>query len=330
MLATGQQADVARLAGGFLGVLKWAMIPMALGNALRTIISALGRPGYATLVTLLALGVNAAGNYLLVFGHGPVHALGLNGSALANVITAVATLLAYGLLLRFDRRLRRYHLLGRWWRPDWARLRDIARLGTPIALQVLAEAGLFSAAAFLMGRLGQAELAAHTLALQVAAFTFQIPFGIGQAATIRVGYFYGARDPQAQGRAGWVALGIGLGIASISASAMVLFPRAILSAYVDVDAPERAAMVALAMRYLIVAAAFQLVDATQAIIAGALRGLQDTRVPMLIAMLGYWLPGFGTSLALGFGTPLRGFGIWIGLATGLAVVSALLLPLARA
>jgi MATE family multidrug resistance protein len=98
---------------------------------------------------------------------------------------------------------------------------------------------------------------------------------------------------------------------------MVLFPRAILSAYVDVDAPERAAMVALAMRYLIVAAAFQLVDATQAIIAGALRGLQDTRVPMLIAMLGYWLPGFGTSLALGFGTPLRGFGIWIGLATGL-------------
>jgi MATE family multidrug resistance protein len=89
-------------------------------------------------------------------------------------------------------------------------------------------------------------------------------------------------------------------------------------------------MVALAMRYLIVAAAFQLVDATQAIIAGALRGLQDTRVPMLIAMLGYWLPGFGTSLALGFGTPLRGFGIWIGLATGLAVVSALLLRRWRA
>jgi MATE family multidrug resistance protein len=153
--------------------------PMALGNALRTIISALGRPGYATLVTLLALGVNAAGNYLLVFGHGP-YALGLNGSALANVITAVATLLAYGLLLRFDRRLRRYHLLGRWWRPDWARLRDIARLGTPIALQVLAEAGLFSAAAFLMGRLGQASWPRTRWRWQVAAFTFQIPSASGR------------------------------------------------------------------------------------------------------------------------------------------------------
>jgi MATE family multidrug resistance protein len=203
MLATGQQADVARLAGGFLGVLKWAMIPMALGNALRTIISALGRPGYATLVTLLALGVNAAGNYLLVFGHGPVHALGLNGSALANVITAVATLLAYGLLLRFDRRLRRYHLLGRWWRPDWARLRDIARLGTPIALQVLAEAGLFSAAAFLMGRLGRRSWPRTRWRCKWRPSPSRSP-GIGQAATIRVGYFYGARDPQAQGaRAGW-------------------------------------------------------------------------------------------------------------------------------
>lgn len=325
LLATGQGQEVSDLAGGFLHVLLWATIPMLIGNVLRSVVSAMGRPIFATFITALAIVVNAAGNYALVFGHWGAPALGLQGSAASSIITAIITALAYVAVILSDRRLRRFHLFGHFWRPDWERFREILAIGTPIFLQVLAEAGLFGAAAFLMGRIGEAELAAHTVALQIAAFTFQIPMGIGQAATIRVGYAFGAGDKAAMGRAGWSALGIGLGIALFSSTLMIVAPRMLVSVYIDVSEADKQVMVALAISYLGVAAAFQLVDAAQAILAGALRGLQDTRMPMAIALAGYWLPGFGASALLGLATGMRGLGVWIGLATGLAVVAVLLL-----
>ena len=176
-----------------------------------------------------------------------------------------------------------------------------------------------------MGRIGQAELAGHTIALQIAAIAFQIPFGIAQAGTIRVGYAFGAADRAGIARAGNAAIALGIGVMTLTAGAMWFVPRALISLYVDVDAPENAVLVAFALHYMVVAAAFQLADGAQAVAAGALRGLQDTRVPMAIAVFGYWLPGFGTAIALGFYTPLRGLGVWIGLAVGLLVVALLLL-----
>ena len=168
-------------------------------------------------------------------------------------------------------------------------------------------------------------LAAHALALQVAAFFFQIPMGIGQAATIRVGYYFGAGNGAACGRAGWAGVVTCLGFQLFGAAVMLLAPRAVLSVYIDTDAPANAAMVAFAVQYLLVAAAFQLFDGLQAVAAGALRGLQDTRMPMVLALFGYWLPGFATAVLLGFYTPLSGLGVWIGLAIGLVVVAGLLL-----
>jgi MATE family multidrug resistance protein len=176
-----------------------------------------------------------------------------------------------------------------------------------------------------MGRIGEAELAGHTVALQIAAIAFQIPFGIAQAGTIRVGYAYGATDRPGITRAGNAAIILGIGAMAVTALLMVAIPRPLISLYVDVDAPANAALVAFALQFMLVAAAFQLFDGAQAVAAGALRGLQDTRVPMAIAIFGYWLPGFGTAIGLGFYTPLRGVGVWIGLATGLTVVAALLL-----
>lgn len=321
MLITGQDPHIAARAGSFLRILAWAMIPMIAASVLRTFVSALGRPAFATAITALAIAVNALGNYIFVFGHFGAPALGLDGSALSSVVTGVVMFAAYALAIRADRRLRRYRILGRWWRPEWTRLREIMAIGLPIALTILAEAGLFSGAAFLMGRIGPAELAGHTVALQVAALAFQIPFGIGQAATIRVGYHFGAGNRQDIGRAGWSALGIALAFVGSAALAMLLMPRTILSLYVDPWAPENAAMVGFAVQYMVVAAAFQLFDGAQAVAAGALRGLQDTRVPMLIALVGYWLVGMGTSLWLGFRTPLQGVGVWLGLAAGLVVVA---------
>jgi len=325
LLAAGQEPEIAALAGRFLAILLWATVPNIMAGVLRNFVSALGRPVFATAITLLAILVNGLGNYAFVFGHFGAPALGLDGSALSSVITACAMLLAYGMAIRADRRMRRYRLFGRWWRPEWTRLKELVRIGTPIALIVLAEGGLFSSAAFLMGLIGRAELAGHTVALQIAALAFQIPFGVGQAATIRVGYHYGARDSAAIAAAGQAALGIALGYMILPAAAMVLMPRAVIALYVDPAAPANLAMAGHAVRFLMVAAAFQLFDGMQAVLAGALRGLQDTRVPMLLALAGYWLFGFATSLVLGLHTPLRGLGVWIGLAVGLVVVAALLL-----
>ena len=322
---TGQDPEVSRRAGLFLLVLLWAMPAALISNVLRSFVSALGRPVIATLITVLSIVVNSAGNYAFVFGHWGAPALGLSGSAWSSVVTSWVAVGAYAWLIRSDRRLRRYSVFGRWWRTEWSRMTDLLRIGVPIALIILAEGGLFSSAAFLMGLIGQPQLAGHTVALQVAALAFQIPFGIGQAVTIRVGYHFGAGDHAAIARAGKAALVMALGYLALPAALMILTPRLVLQLYVDPGAAKNAAMVGYAVQFLAVAAAFQLFDGMQAVLAGALRGLQDTRMPMLLALAGYWLIGFGTSVALGFATPLAGLGVWLGLAAGLVVVSLLLL-----
>ncbi len=325
MVLTGQDSAITTLATGYLGLLLWAMPGMLLANVLRTFISALDRAYYATLITGLGVAVNCLGNYMLVFGHFGAPKLGLDGSAIATIIASLVSLGAYALAIQRNRILRRYYIWGRFWRTEWQRLFDILRIGSPVAITVVAEAGFFSGAAFLMGRFGPAELAGHTLAINLASFAFQVPFAIGQAAAIRVGFHYGARNIPAIGLAGWAAIVSGVGFMTVSAAAMLLIPRLLLSAYVDVGALANIALVGFAVRYMAVGAAFQLFDGLQAVTMGALRGLQDTRVPMGFALFGYWIPGLGCSLLLGFATPLQGTGVWIGLAVGLVVVAALML-----
>lgn len=324
MLATGQTAHLSERAGSFLRIVMWAMIPMILASVLRNFVSALGRPIFATAITGIALFASILGNYAFVFGNLGAPALGLEGSALASVLTALVQLSSYVIAILWDRRLRRYRIFGNWWRPEWERLRDLIRLGTPVMIIIIAEAGLFSGAAFLMGRIGASELAGHTVALQIAALAFQIPFGVGQAATIRVGYHYGAGNREAIGRAGWVGIAMGGSFMCLTAALMILAPVLLLRIYVDPTLAANAAMVGFAIRYMKVAAAFQLFDGIQAVAAGALRGLQDTRIPMLIAIFSYWVPGYGVAIWLGFYTPWEGTGVWIGLAIGLVFAAVLL------
>lgn len=325
MRATGQEPQIIGLANEYNIVIVFSMLPMVINNVLRSFVSALDRPIIATMLTAAGIGVNALANYAFIFGNLGAPELGLTGAAIATIITATVTMMAYLLVIRLDPRLHRYRILGRWWAPDWARLWQIIRIGTPIGLTITAEAGIFGAAAFLMGGIGATQLAAHVVALQIAALAFQVPFGVGQAATIRVGYFYGARDADGMARAGWAAIALGTGFMALTAAAMILIPKPLLAIYIDPWAPANAALVAFALRYIKLAAAFQLVDGIQAVAMGSLRGLQDTRIPMWIAIFAYWVPGIGTALVLGFATPLQGVGVWIGLATGLTVAAILLL-----
>ncbi|WP_308458053.1 MATE family efflux transporter [Sphingomonas sp. NBWT7] len=325
MLLAGQDAEVARRTGRFLDIILFATPAGVAAGTMRTAAAALGRAGWALIVTALSLGVSIVANWALVFGNLGMPALGLEGSALASVVSLTAMALAYALILRFDTHLRRYRLLGNWWRAEWPRFTEIVRLGVPIMLTWTFEGALFGGAALLMGLVGVNEVAAHAVALNIAGVAFQVPFGIAQAATIRVGMAYGACDHLWIARAGRVALALGIGFMALTALAIWVAPRFFIGAYVDVDAPQNAVVVALAVQYLALAAMFQLVDGAQAVAAGVLRGLQDTRVPMLIALFGYWVIGFGTSILLGFHYDWAGVGIWTGLAVGLLAVSILLL-----
>ncbi len=325
MRTTGQEAHITELAVSYMNVMLWSVTPMVLAGVLRSYVSTLGRPIFATLITAIGIGVNALGNWVFIFGNLGAPEMGLPGAAVATFITSLAIVAMYAAFIRFDPRLHRYHIMGFFWRPDWARFKDIVRIGTPISITIIAEAGVFGAAAFLMGRIGGLELAAHTLALNLAAFAFQVPFGVGQAATIRVGYFFGARDAVGMARAGWTSVAMGTGFMVLTCAAMVFTPEALLSVYIDPFDPANEELVSLAIGFLLIAAAFQLVDAVQAVAAGALRGLQDTRIPMWIAIFSYWVPGFGLAAGLGLYTPLAGTGVWLGLATGLAFAAVLLL-----
>lgn len=320
----GQDPAVAARAGAFLGILLYATIPGVLAGAMRTAAAALGRPGWTLAVTAMAVAVGAGGNWLLIYGHWGLPAMGLEGSALASVLTTIAMALAYIVILTRDRRLRRYRLFGRWWRPEWTRLREIVSLGFPIALAFTFEGGLFGGASLLMGLIGVDAVAAHGVAINIASVAFQIPFGIAQAATIRVGLAYGAGDRRWIARAGSVALGVGTGVMAFTALLIWAMPRLFIGGYLEIDRPENARVVAITVQLLGVAAMFQLLDGAQAVASGILRGLQDTRVPMLIALFGYWVVGFGTAVLLAFHWRLGALGVWLGLAAGLLAVTLLL------
>src|SRR5918997_1740681 len=203
-----------------------------------------------------------------------------------------------------------------------------AGLGTVISslfMFVGLEVTIFNAAALLMGRIGANELAAHAIALQIASFCFMVPFGLGQAVTVRVGRAYGAQDAAGVTRAGWTAFALGMAFMVFTASLMLFSPYWLLRAFLDLSDPKNIPVIGFAVSFLVMAAVFQVADGAQAVGSGMLRGLQDTRVPMIYAAVGYWGVGLPLGVALAFGTELRGVGIWIGLAMGLAVVASLML-----
>ncbi|MDI6027405.1 MATE family efflux transporter [Corticibacterium sp. UT-5YL-CI-8] len=321
----GQDAELSAMAASYVKALQWSVLPFFAYIVLRSFISALERPGWALAVVFGAVGFNVLANWCLMFGNLGFPALGLPGSGLATALSS--TLMFAGLVLAVctDRQFRRYRLFGRFWRADWPRFAGLLGLGLPIAALMLFEVTIFNAAAFLMGLIGGDSLAAHAIAIQIASLTFMIPLGLGQAATIRVGRAFGAGDRQGIARAGWVAYGLGVGFMATMALLMVLFPRVLIGAFIDLNAPENAEVARLAVGFLAFAALFQIVDGAQAVSSGMLRGLHDTKVPMLFAALGYWGIGMPLGALLAFHFEMGGNGIWIGLFSGLATVAILLL-----
>jgi len=324
MRALGQSEELASQGEIFLRAYMWCTAPWLLFQLLRNFVSALERPRIVLWLSILGIPLNALVSWALIFGHFGLPALGLRGGGLGSTLTWTAMCGALVFVIFRDRQFRRFHLFGRFWRFDRERTFAMAKLGWPIGLTMALEMGVFALAAYFMGWIGAPAVAAHAVALQLAALTFMVPLGLGQAATVRVGLALGRQDEAGMTRAGWTAWFLGVGFMGSMALLMWIFPRPLVTVFLE-DVPQNAVVIGLAVQFLLVAAAFQLVDGAQVIGAGMLRGLHDTRWPLLFALVGYWVVGLGIGVWLAFGRDWRGVGIWIGLASGLAAVAALML-----
>ncbi len=319
--ATGQQPDLAEAAQTFTRAMMWGLLPFYGFMLLRGFLSALERPRAALWVSLAAVGLNAVLSYGLVLGGFGMPALGVLGAGIASATSNIAMFAGLATLVVMDRQFARFQLAGRFWRADWRRMAELLRIGVPIAGTMLLEIGIFSGTALIMGWFGPMAVAAHAVALQTASASFMIPMGISQAATARVGLAAGARNALGIHLAGWTAIGLAAAFMTLTATLLVLFSDRLAALFLAAELVETRH---LAATLLMVAGVFQLADGVQVAAAGALRGLKDTRLPLLFAALGYWGLGlpFGLMLIYGFG--LGPLGMWLGLAAGLAIVAVLM------
>ncbi|MDJ0607675.1 MAG: MATE family efflux transporter [Kiloniellales bacterium] len=321
----GQNPETAAAAGSYLRAHVWGF-PSALGFlVLAEFLAAHSRPRAVMAVSVCAVGINAVLNYGFMFGNFGFPRLELVGAGVSSAIVDTLMFLALLSFVYIDRRFRRYRILGRIWRADWPLFREVFRIGLPIAFTVLAETGLFLASSLLIGLLGTEQLAGHAIAIQLVALAFMVPYGVGQAATVRVGLAFGSGDWPGVERAGWTALSWGCGFAVLPAGLFWFAAPELVDLFLDLEQARTGQVAAYAATFLTVAVVFQFADAAQVVAMGSLRGLKDTRVPLGIAVLGYWVFGISVAVLLGFALEFGGSGIWLGLAIGLTTTAVLLI-----
>ncbi|MBR0757161.1 MATE family efflux transporter [Bradyrhizobium jicamae] len=321
LIALGQAPAAAHQAQQYLFGLAWGILPALWFIAIRGFMSAVNRPEPVLWITLAAIPANALLVYLLLYGKWGAPALGLFGAGLATTIVNLGTFLAGVWFTARRRPFRKYHVFGRIWRIDWSLMGKLIAVGTPISMALLLEYGLFGAAGLLMGLISTTALAAHQIALQIAAILFMVPLGISMAATVRVGQAVGRRDADDVRRAGYVAMWLGGAFMSAMTLAVILARFQIAEIFLGEATDATAQLTAM---LLMVGATFFVADGVQTITAGALRGMNDTRIPLLFATISYWLVGFVSACILGFWTSLGAVGVWIGLSLGTAVYALLL------
>jgi MATE family multidrug resistance protein len=321
---TGQSDVATEGAMAYLRAVRWGVFPFLGFAALRSFVEGLSRPLPVTIISLVGVGVNIAANEVLMFGHFGFPALGLAGTGWASTIVFSCLFGALALLVHRMPPFAGHRVFAHIRTPDPRYLKELLRIGVPMGTSRGIESSLFMVTTVLVGTLSTTALAAHQVAIQCAAFTFMVPLGIGMAGSVRVGQAAGAGDGSGARRAGGVAMGVAGAFMGLTAVCFLLFPRPIVGLYLDLAAPENAMVVRLAVQLLGIAAVFQVVDGLQVVAHGALQGLKDTRVPMVIAVITYW----GVGLTTGYLWGVRGGGgpegLWWGLVLGLAAAAVLL------
>lgn len=323
LIALKQEPQVAQTASEYLRVAGWGLFPALLVMVLKSYLAALERTQIVLWITVIAAVVNGVTNYALIFGNWGAPELGVMGAAIASVVTQIVSLVA--VIIYAVRVLPEHSLFQRFWRPDWDMFGRVLRLGVPIGLTTLAEVTLFATSAIMMGWLGQVPLAAHGIALNLASATFMVHLGLSNAATIRAGNALGRRDRAHLERGAIAVTGMSLVVSVLTIILFLTCAEPLISLFMEADNAQRGEILAIGTGLLAMAALFQLVDGAQVIALGLLRGLQDAKVPMIMAALSYWVIGIPASYYFGFVQGMDGIGVWMGLVLGLAFAAVLLM-----
>ncbi|MGD0800433.1 MAG: MATE family efflux transporter [Terracidiphilus sp.] len=316
----GITPQVAGPAGSYLRILNWGTLPLLLYGGTRRYLQAVGAVRVVSVTIVVANLLNWFGNWLLIYGHWGFPRMGLNGSALSTLATRVFIAVAFlGFAWRYERK-RGHPLFRHWAGPSLERMRRLAELGLPAAGQIVLEVGAWNLATFSAGWLTPVALATHQIALNYASLTFMVPLGISSAAAVSVGHAVGAGDPPRARRDGWLALGLGVSFMLMAAIVFFTEPGPLIALYTS--DPQ---VMAVGPGLLGLAATFQIFDGIQTVSTGALRGLGETRVPMLANLVGYWVLGLPLGLTLCFVFHWGIYGLWIGLLLALIVIALTLL-----
>lgn len=325
LLFLGQKPEVAAYAQQFLRIMCFAMAPALWGLTINSFLASLGRPHIVMIITVAGIPLNILLNWMLVFGNLGAPQLGVVGSGLAGLIVYGSQCLLLVICAATLKVARPYNLFRRFWNPDWSAFRAILILGAPIGLTLVAETGMFVGTNVMMGWFGPQELAAHGIALQLASLAFMVHLGLANAVTIRVGTAWGQQDVPAMGDAGRAAIILSLLFSTLTIIIFLTASEWLAAQYLDAANPLAPAIIALVGGLMIFAAMFQFADGMQVIALGMLRGLQDTRVPMFMAIFSYWVIGLPCAYLLAFRFGFGPGGLWLGLLSGLACAAVLLL-----
>jgi len=320
----GQSESNITKASAYLHAISWGILPFLGFIALRSFIEAVSMPRVVTVIALFGVGLNIFLNYVLMFGKWGFPEMGLVGTGWASTIVYSFNFVLLLLYVWRQKEFGVYRIFSRLGRPDKHYFKELFNIGFPIGSTMGIETSLFMLTVIMMGWMGTTELAAHQVAMQCAAFTFMVPLGIGMASSVRVGQSIGKKDSNGASVAGFTGMGISVAFMSMTALSFWLFPTSIVSLYLDLDVERNAAVIEMAVRLLALAAIFQVVDGIQVAALAALRGMKDTRVPLVIAVFSYWGVGLGSGYFLAFRFGLREIGLWWGLVLGLMTAAVLL------
>lgn len=320
----GQEPEAIALADQYLKAIAWGFIPAVACSLLKGFVSALSRPRVVMLIVLFGIVLNVGGNYVLMLGKFGFPALGLAGVGWSSTLAFWGMLMAMLVYLACSQNFAIYRLFTKL-RFDAQVTRRVMQMGLPIGGLMAVEAGISAVGTFLAGQLGTEPLAAHQVAYQTAGvITYQVASGVSIATTVRVGQLLGKKDFQGSRFAGFVGIGLaGLCMGAFSL-AFVLIPNQIIGLYLDTSLPANDEVAAIARNLLLLAALFQMLDGAQVTAAGALRGINDTKIPMLIGFGAHWCVGLPISYVLGMQLGLGVMGLWLGVAAGLAIAAVVL------
>ena len=325
LVALGQDPQVSDDGQSYLRWLLWGLLPSLWFAVLTEFLAAHARARAVLVVSLLGIALNALLDYSLMFGNFGAPNMGLRGAGVASLVVNWVMFLALLSFVLKDRQFRRYRLLGRLWRIEWPVMGEIVRIGSPIAVTEITEMGMYFVTTLMMGLIGVEALAAHAVTAQCYAIVFMIPVGLAQAGAVRVGRAAGARDSAGLARSGWTATALAGLLVLLPAVVFWLAGRFVAGLILDPANPANTEALDLAVLLLSVAAFFMIADAVQIAARGALQGLKDTAMPMVIALSTSWGLGIPTAVVLGFFLGYGGPGIWAGMAVSMTGAAWLLI-----